>query len=93
MIREGYEEAADRFFAELLKPGREGAAEAFGEMLRERVYKSAADCARRPDMGVGQWAGGQISVCDELLTRLELARAPEAGDATPDDGAGFQPGP
>lgn len=73
------------FCEEMAKPRNAELSELFCASMEAFIMDSAVAAARDPVAGVGQWAGGRISVCDELVKGLMVALAKAKSDAK--DGA------
>lgn len=88
-----FEEAAEAFFGELARSSNDELRGRFTAMLREMVVRCAVEGAANPAEGIGQWSGGRISICDELMTRADEALARERGKANSAFADGFSNAP
>jgi hypothetical protein len=88
-MTDSYQQASEAFFDELARTENSETRKLFLAMLRECVLRSACDAAANPTVGVGQWSGGRISICDEWTKDVESALARAKGKASPDADAGF----
>ena len=84
-----YDETANAFFGELARSSNDELRGRFTAMLRELVLKCAVEGGENPSSGLGLWAGGRISICDELTKRAEAALAREREKANPASQDGF----
>lgn len=84
-----YAEASGKFFDELARSSYDGVRALFLDMMRECAIKCACEAAARPEVGIGQWAGGRISICNELTDGVEDALERLKGKASPEKREGF----
>lgn len=84
-----YAEASERLFDALSRRENDEIRGLFLAAMRECALMCALDSAANPTVGVGQWSGGRISICQEWTKGVEDALARAKGKASPDVGPGL----
>lgn len=84
-----YTERSERFFDELAHREYDEIRNLFLGMMKECALRCALEAAKNPQLGVGQWAGGRISICDEWMDGVRDALERAKGKASPEAGAGL----
>ena len=88
-MTEEYTERSERFFDELAHREYDEIRNLFLAMARECALRSALESAKNPTVGIGQWAGGRISICEEWTDGARDALERAKGKASPEAGAGL----
>ena len=93
MSMDGFMEKAEAFYDAFAHREYDELRLLFLEMMKACALKCALEAAKNPTLGVGQWAGGRISICDELTNGVEDALLRAKGKANPEvsDGLALPP--